>query len=276
MSGSSRRPRPPRLGRGVRALATTAIAAALVVGTLAVIKGVSRPARMATSPALGGGTATARPMGVAKLDARREPTLELARGPSLAEVVARRQAKLGSGHAGQRDSAVKEPEVAARPVRGRVGRAARRPVTETEPEPEELPPLRQLTPAAPAPSAPQAAAGDDDQRIDALVGKALAGPPTEEPQPAATAEVAAPSLGRTEIETTMKLLSPQVRKQCPLGEPANVLVRVEVGPAGEVLSAVAEGALAGKPVATCVETLVKTARFPASAGSSFRYPLPLR
>jgi hypothetical protein len=108
------------------------------------------------------------------------------------------------------------------------------------------------------------------ERIDALVGKALAGPPPEK-APAAAPAPAAPELGRADIDSVMKSVAAQIQTGCRSGQPAVAPVRLTVGPSGRVSAWRVEGPLAGTPAGACVEQALTAAQFPPSAGATFKY-----
>ena len=58
--------------------------------------------------------------------------------------------------------------------------------------------------------------------------------------------------------------------------PGVATVKIVVSPAGRVSNATVTGRFAGTPSGACVETALKTARFPPSAGRTFDYVVPLR
>jgi hypothetical protein len=127
--------------------------------------------------------------------------------------------------------------------------------------------------------APAVAGAREDGRIDALINSAFAGKKAEEePKPAKSDKPApGPALGHDAILAGMRPLMPKVKdcyRQHKQRGIANV--RVEVDREGSVQNATVEGPLAKTPSGTCVEAAVMSARFPASAGMSFRYPFPLR
>ena len=139
-------------------------------------------------------------------------------------------------------------------------------------------------PVAPKPAPPppatelraHAVSGDTNKSIDDLVAKAYTDAPAAPPAPKAHAETPAGQMDSGEIASAMKPVRSQVKSGCPFGERGVVVVRVEVGNQGQVAAATPEGPLAGKPGAACVVAAVMRAKFPASAGSSFRYPFPVK
>jgi hypothetical protein len=118
-----------------------------------------------------------------------------------------------------------------------------------------------------------ATAGHD--QVDDLVKKALEGTETRGDKRAE--DEALPPLTREEIKAAMKVIQPRI-KDCyrQFGQKGIARVRVEVGDGGEVASTTVEGNLAHTPTSACVESAVAEARFPASAGMTFRYPFPVR
>jgi hypothetical protein len=112
-----------------------------------------------------------------------------------------------------------------------------------------------------------------NREIDTMLKSAMDGTRGEH-----GAEMAAlPPLTRDAIVGVMKPLRPRI-KECyrQHGQRGLALVRVRVGEAGKVAASQVEGTFAGSPTGACVEAIVKTVRFPVSAGLSFRYPFPVR
>jgi hypothetical protein len=141
--------------------------------------------------------------------------------------------------------------------------------------------------AAPAPRPPgppttlksQSVAPETGTRIDAMVAKAFV--PAAASKPEGREEVAAPASApgapdTDEIANNMKPVRAQIKTECPFGERGVLMVRVEVGAGGRVANVTPEGPLAERASATCVIDAVYRARFPASAGASFRYPFPVK
>lgn len=143
--------------------------------------------------------------------------------------------------------------------------------------------------AAPAPEkkeeAPKAAKGSlDDLLAGALGGpsggkKTSAAPKVEDDAPAkkpAAAGSGAP-LAKDDIVKGMMGVRPKVQ-DCyqQYKVPGTAMVKVTVAPSGKVSTASVEGKFAGTPTGACVESAVKTAKFPASSGLTFPYPFPLR
>jgi hypothetical protein len=124
--------------------------------------------------------------------------------------------------------------------------------------------------------APAGVSAGANHRIDAMLQTALDGKETRgEPRPAEVEGL--PALGRDAIVAALKPLRPRI-KDCykQFGQRGVALVRVQVGDAGKVTSTRVEGSFAGSPTGACVEAIVKTVRFPESAGLAFRYPFPVR
>jgi hypothetical protein len=134
-------------------------------------------------------------------------------------------------------------------------------------------PKKVEAPKAAVVQAAPALGSEDNRQIDDLLSRALTERevPAELPPPPPTSNL--PPLGMDAIRATMQAVQPEVKRDCPLGRLGVVLVRVVVTPSGEVARVTPEGKLAKSPPASCIVDRVKRARFPKSAGGSFRYTL---
>ena len=103
--------------------------------------------------------------------------------------------------------------------------------------------------------------------------------PPPAPAAAAVAVKEAPRapLGRTEITTVMKDVQSKMN-DCyrRYAQEGAADVRVEVAPDGSVAKTLVRGELANSPTATCVESKLKAAVFPPSAGIAFNYRLVVK
>jgi hypothetical protein len=133
-------------------------------------------------------------------------------------------------------------------------------------------------PSGPEPtSRPHDVAPETRNEIDAMLGKAFVKPGVAAAAPEPTAPVASGTAPDTdEIATAMKPLRAEVKAGCPFGRRGVITVRVEVASDGHVANVTPEGPLAEQPSAACVLDAVRRTRFPASAGSSFRYPFAVK
>lgn len=143
------------------------------------------------------------------------------------------------------------------------------------------PPIPENEPAKVAPAAPAAPpkpslSAETGTQIDSILGKAFVPPPPEAPAAGGGGAASSGQMNADEIATGMKPVRAAVKKSCTFGQRGVVVVRVEVGPGGNVRGVTPEGPLATRPATKCVVDAVKSARFPASAGASFRYPFPVR
>jgi hypothetical protein len=135
----------------------------------------------------------------------------------------------------------------------------------------------------PPPEAPRKPKDDIEALLEAASGnrRAAAPPPTpsrrDEEEPVAARAEKAPTLERDDIVKGMTAVMPRAR-ECynQYKVPGVATVKITVSPAGRVTSAAVTGRFAGTPSGTCVENALKTARFPASAGRTFDYVVPLR
>jgi hypothetical protein len=140
-------------------------------------------------------------------------------------------------------------------------------------------PAAPVRPAGPEPtSRPHDVAPETGSKIDAMVAKAFVKTSATAPPPessiAAAPGTAAPN--PDEIATAMKPLRAEVKSACTFGQRGVLTVRVEVAGDGHVGNVTPEGPLAEQPSAACVLDAVRRTKFPASAGSTFRYPFPVR
>ncbi len=136
-------------------------------------------------------------------------------------------------------------------------------------------------PSRPA-EAPRKPKDDIEALLEAASGNRRAPAPApaarrEEEEPAGRGAEKAPDLGRDEIVKGMTAVMPRAR-ECynQFKVPGVATVKIVVSPAGRVSNATVTGRFAGTPSGACVETALKTARFPASAGRAFDYVVPLR
>jgi hypothetical protein len=188
---------------------------------------------------------------------------------------------------------------AAAPVAAAAPRPAAGPVIAAAPAPRPAAPTAVAAPPAPrapargAPAeAPQAAPVSNDpleRLMSASVTKGgrkgeverqLAAAPAAEPAPAPKvvepAEAPQP-LSRAQIQDVMKGVVAEAR-ECyqRFRQEAQVDVKLTVTPQGGVSAVSVSGPFAGTPTGACVESLVRVARFPASAGLRFDYRIPVR
>ena len=119
----------------------------------------------------------------------------------------------------------------------------------------------------------------DDRTVDQLLDSVVQGQPNQQQEADAQEAVPGlPPLTRDEIKLAMKQLRPRI-KDCyrQYQQRGLAQVRIEVGNGGTINSAAVSGRpFAGTPTGECVETAVKTASLPASAGMTFQYPFPVR
>jgi hypothetical protein len=120
-------------------------------------------------------------------------------------------------------------------------------------------------------------APETGNEIDAMLGKAFVKPGVAAPAPeSAPAAAGSGAPNPDEIAAAMKPLTKEIKSACPFGTRGVVTVRVEVAGDGHVANATPEGPLAEHAGAGCVLDAVRRKKFPASAGSTFRYPFPVR
>jgi hypothetical protein len=146
-----------------------------------------------------------------------------------------------------------------------------------EPEPAKAEPAPKAEPKVEAPAPVKRGSLDD------LLAGAIGGSPKKAPTPSAAPSQAPESskktgpLGKSDIVKGMMGVMPKTRAcydQYKVPGTANVNIKVD--PSGRVDSADVTGKFAGTPTGDCVAKAVKTARFPASDGLTFPYPIPLR
>ena len=140
-----------------------------------------------------------------------------------------------------------------------------------------------ITPPRPAAEAPKKPKDDIEALLEAAAGgKRSSGGGSSAPaarraeeEPSA-GERAAP-LSREDIVKGMNQVMPKGREcfaQYKVPGVANV--KVTVSPSGRVTNGVVTGKFAGTPSGSCVESALKGAKFPASAGLTFDYFVPLK
>jgi hypothetical protein len=187
------------------------------------------------------------------------------------------------------DTGQPPPEPAAEP-----GPAARPPAPAVAEARPPAPPAPQAEEAAPPPrrSVVREAMRSGDE-LDRLMASAVVDGRAKNPVPArptrraeaapASAPAAAAKeaprapLGRNEITAVMKDVQSKMN-DCyrRLGQEGAADVRVEVAPDGSVAKTLVRGELANTPTATCVESKLKAAVFPPSAGIAFNYRLVVK
>jgi predicted Zn finger-like uncharacterized protein len=140
-------------------------------------------------------------------------------------------------------------------------------------------------PSRPAEAAPKKPKDDIEALLEAASGGrsrssggGAAAAPRREEEPAAGggSERAAP-LAREDIVRGMNGVMPKGR-ECfaQYKVPGIANVKVTVAPSGRVTNGVVVGKFAGTPSGSCVESALKGAKFPASAGLTFDYFVPLK
>jgi hypothetical protein len=113
--------------------------------------------------------------------------------------------------------------------------------------------------------------------IDALVAKAFVpAEPKAEPSAPEPAATGGGTPNPEEIGNVMRDVRNDVKTGCRFGERGTLTVRVEVGAGGRVDNVTPEGPLADRAAAACVAKTVQKLRFPASAGSTFRFPFAVK
>jgi hypothetical protein len=142
-------------------------------------------------------------------------------------------------------------------------------------------PVVAAAPAKPVEPARPKATDSIDDLLAAAGGGKKAAPKEEAParRPAAETPAAeAKALDKTDIVRGMTPVNNKAR-ECfaQFKVPGMVNLKITVAPSGKVTSVAAGGKFAGTPSGDCVETAAKTAaKFPASAGMTFDYPVMLR
>ena len=138
-----------------------------------------------------------------------------------------------------------------------------------------------ITPPRPAAEAPKKPKDDIEALLEAAAGgKRSSGggsaPAARRAEEEPAGERAGP-LSREDIVKGMNQVMPKGREcfaQYKVPGVANV--KVTVSPSGRVTNGVVTGKFAGTPSGSCVESALKGAKFPASAGLTFDYFVPLK
>jgi hypothetical protein len=140
-------------------------------------------------------------------------------------------------------------------------------------------------PSRPTEAAPKKPKDDIEALLEAASGgrkpsgggaPAAAARREEEPSGGGGSERAAP-LAREDIVKGMNGVMPKGR-ECfaQYKVPGIANVKVTVAPSGRVTNGVVVGKFAGTPSGSCVESALKSAKFPPSAGLTFDYFIPLK
>jgi predicted Zn finger-like uncharacterized protein len=132
----------------------------------------------------------------------------------------------------------------------------------------------------PAPAAREKPAAPEDEITRLIKGATSSSsrpaPTAARPEPEARPEKAAASLGSEDIVKGMNGIMPKTR-ECfnQYKVPGLAMVNVTVDPRGKVSAANVGGKFAGTPTGGCIESAVKSAKFPPSAGLNFKWPVNL-
>ncbi len=136
----------------------------------------------------------------------------------------------------------------------------------------------------PEPEKPAAKLDKLDELLQSATGggkpKATTAPREDEPapkKPAAAEKTDLPALEKGDIVKAMMGLSGRI-KGCyeQYKVPGMAMVKINVGRGGKVSGAAVSGKFAGTPTGNCVETAVKSAKFPPVDATNFDYPFSLR
>jgi predicted Zn finger-like uncharacterized protein len=177
----------------------------------------------------------------------------------------------GAGHApraGQRIAAG-----AGKPPRGGAAKGVDDAINRSLQGVQQSPPPRAEAPVKKAPK------DDIEALLEAASGgsKKAAARREAEDEPAAKSAEKLPPLAMGEIVKGMNGVLPKAREcyaQFKVPGVANAKVTVNSG--GKVTGVTVSGKFAGTPSGNCVESAIKSARFAASSGLTFDYPVPLR
>ncbi|MDX2021636.1 MAG: GYF domain-containing protein [Deltaproteobacteria bacterium] len=175
------------------------------------------------------------------------------------------------------EAVVHEKATSKKPSSGSTGSKKPATTAKADPEPTKAEPAPKAEPKVEAP-APAKKGSLDDLLAGAIGGAPKKAPaPAASPTPAAEPAKKAGPLGKSDIVKGMMGVMPKT-KACydQYKVPGTANVNIKVDPSGRVDSADVTGKFAGTPTGECVEKAVKTARFPASDGLTFPYPIPLR
>jgi hypothetical protein len=139
-------------------------------------------------------------------------------------------------------------------------------------------------PAAQAPEKPNIGKRDKlDELLDGALGskpKATPRPRDEEEAPsrrsAPAAAASLPALEKGDIVRAMMAINGKI-KDCynQYKVPGTAMVNIKLARGGRVSDASVSGKFAGTPTGTCVESAVKSAKFPPTEAQGFAYPFPL-